>query len=163
MSSARRLTTSGKPAKAWTLGSQGCLATASASALSLRVLFLSSHCFSCMISRGYVEATRESSWSIGIFAAWVAPWVAPCGAAWEDVFCWVDDDAYTRVSAETRLAAHTIATRARKLTGNSSEFMRLLSGRSVLRPSKLVTVTEYRPNRIAEAPPCSAQVFSPAL
>src|SRR5215471_5811887 len=64
MSSASRLTTSGSPASAWTLGSHDCFATASASALSFKSLFFVSHCWSCMISNGYVEAA--STWaSIG--------------------------------------------------------------------------------------------------
>ncbi len=44
MSSTKRLTTSGSAAMDWTLGSQGCFCTASASALSFKVLFFSSHC-----------------------------------------------------------------------------------------------------------------------
>ena len=52
MSSASRLTASGKAAIDWTAGSQGCLATASARALSLRLVFFASHCCSWMISSG---------------------------------------------------------------------------------------------------------------
>ena len=57
MSSARRFTTSGTAAIDWIAGSHGCLATASASALSLRSGFFASHCWSWMISSGYVDAT----------------------------------------------------------------------------------------------------------
>ena len=58
MSSARRFTASGIEAIAWMLGSQGCAATASSSALSFRPGFFASHCWSWMSSSGYVDATR---------------------------------------------------------------------------------------------------------
>ncbi len=52
MSSASRLTTSGTTAIDWMLGSQGCFATESASALSLRSGCFAIHCCSWMISSG---------------------------------------------------------------------------------------------------------------
>ncbi len=52
MSSESRFTTSGTAAIDWMLGSQGCFATASSSALSFRPGFLASHCWSWMISSG---------------------------------------------------------------------------------------------------------------
>ena len=52
MSPARFFTTSGSPARPWTLGSQSCLATASAKALSFKPVLVVSHCCNWMISSG---------------------------------------------------------------------------------------------------------------
>jgi hypothetical protein len=52
MSSESRFTTSGNAAIDWMLGSQGCFATASASALSFRSVCFDIHCWSWMSSSG---------------------------------------------------------------------------------------------------------------
>src|SRR5215472_5434805 len=119
ISPASLLTTSGRPAKAWTLGSQGCFCTASARALSLRLLFFSSHRWSRTISSGYVDAariwasngsgyraigaTRESSCSGEILAAGLLDDDDDGGG---DGCCGL----YASVSPGTRTSAHRIAT-----------------------------------------------------
>src|ERR1044072_3951203 len=49
---ANRSTASGTAAMDWMLGSHGCFATASVSALPFKLLFLSIHCFNWMTSSG---------------------------------------------------------------------------------------------------------------